>query len=317
MSLKIIPCMDSQLSFTGVPGDPYFDHLDVHTDLVRDYLEFATCYVPEAGIVADIGANIGLTTVLLAHLRPDTQIIAFEASPINAAELQRNIDLNHCKNVTAIAEAVGDTAGHLHFFHALNGAESRIATEAHLKQGAMNTISIPVTPFDAAFARQNLKRLDLVKIDVEGFEIEALRGMDSSLQQYKPIAFMEFNSWTTMSVANRNPRELMEAFRARFKTVYAVGKNPSVFTIKQLATDEDVFWFLHDNVVKHGCVNDLIGVPEGRMLAVQDIGIKRWATEQKRRVALNTVLQELNAIKASTSWRITAPLRRLARWLRR
>ena len=111
---------------------------------------------------------------------------------------------------------------------------------------------MPVYTIDAMFADA---AIDLIKIDVEGFEIDVLRGAEMTLARCKPLVFVEFNAWTLMAIRNINPREFLDYIGARFPFVYRYGQDGALM---QLGTAEERISFLADNVIHHGCVDDLI-----------------------------------------------------------
>lgn len=118
-------------------------------------------------VVVDVGAFIGLYTIALAkRVGSRGAVIAFEPDPTNFAWLQRHVALNHVEpTVTLLCAAVADRAGEAGFLSRHN--------ESHLGSVQDGGLTVPVTTLDEAFPRQ---RVDLLKVDVEGYEEQVLRG---------------------------------------------------------------------------------------------------------------------------------------------
>lgn len=113
---------------------------------------------------------------------------------------------------------------------------------------------VSVRTIDEIAAAANLTRLDLIKIDVEGFEMSVLAGAKRVLGQFRPLIFMEFNSFTLLAYGNVSPRAAIEQLVAEFSEVYCF-KDGKPELIK---TKNDILGFLHENLVRHGCIDDLL-----------------------------------------------------------
>lgn len=136
-------------------------------------------------VVCDVGANVGVTTVIFAEqVGPGGRVLAFEPDPFNAAVLRRHVDhhrlQNRLQNVLLFEMGIGDGPGNRHLrINRTNRADSRV-----LPAGAIVTsdaMTIPCESLDAMLARLHVDQVDLVKIDVQGFEPFVLRGMRNTL----------------------------------------------------------------------------------------------------------------------------------------
>lgn len=113
---------------------------------------------------------------------------------------------------------------------------------------------VQVSTVDRVLAEQGLARLDLIKIDVEGFEAEVLMGAERTLATLKPLVYLEFNSFTLIAYGDRNPRHFLEDLLGRFPFVYRFEAGAP----RRIQGAADVLEFIHDNLVKRGCVDDLL-----------------------------------------------------------
>lgn len=134
--------------------------------------------------VIDVGANVGLFTVLLAwQTGPTGRVLAYEADEDNVALLTENVALNYLSSWVDVHDhAVGQSVGRAEFFSTsrfrgnsslIEPGEGYAALSAGLDTTTVRTVD--VAPLDSLIGR--VARIDLVKIDVEGAEYLVLRGM--------------------------------------------------------------------------------------------------------------------------------------------
>lgn len=135
----------------------------------------------EKDVFIDIGANIGTFTLLAASER-GVKTVAAEPLPETFKHLQANIKLNDVESlVDAYNIGLGADSGLLKFTNN-RGAVNHVATE-----GEMNTLDVQVLKYDDWIKEEGLK---IVKIDVEGFETEVIKGMQSSLIRNDILALL-------------------------------------------------------------------------------------------------------------------------------
>lgn len=152
------------------------------------------------GVVAiDAGANIGVHSVEWARLmRGWGSVIAIEAQERVFYALAGNLTLQNCFNARALWAALGDEVGELSFPEPDYCAQAsfgsfelrpRVGTEfiGQPMDYGKPTSTVKVVTIDSL----GLDRLDLLKIDVEGMESEALKGAADTIQRCKPILFVE------------------------------------------------------------------------------------------------------------------------------
>lgn len=127
-------------------------------------------YIKKGDVVLDIGANIGFYTRILSALAGDTgKVYAFEPDPTNFSHLQKNA--GHLKNVVLIRKAVSDQTGKINLYHSdlLNVDHKTYATEDFSSQSEIDSVK-------ADDAIEN-KKVDFIKIDIQGYEHFAFQGM--------------------------------------------------------------------------------------------------------------------------------------------
>jgi len=130
-------------------------------------------------VVVDAGAFTGDYTVFAAKkVGPKGKVIAFEPDSKNREILRKNLEVEKIKNVIIIPRGLWNKESFLKF-NSSNGLHSNI-------QGLTGNISIPVSKLDNEIKKLKIKRLDFIKMDIEGAEIEALMGSLKTLKEFHP-----------------------------------------------------------------------------------------------------------------------------------
>lgn len=150
-----------------------------------DLTEFVRTRLREGDVFVDVGANIGYFTLLASKLvGPAGKVIAIEASPRIFAKLRANLERNHATNVDARNLAASDRRGSVKVYFA---SDSNIGeTSIGEKQGSHFEAEVPADSLDSLLTSQDLSRVRLVKIDVEGAEWLVLSGMGNLLRNGHP-----------------------------------------------------------------------------------------------------------------------------------
>ncbi len=125
-------------------------------------------------VFVDIGANIGTYSLFVAEQCSDNaRIVSFEPHPRTFAKLSYNIRANGYSSIEPINEGVGSERGQLRL-HTSGG--TNIGTASILAEAidSKHHVEIKVAPLCETLAQRNIERIDLLKIDIEGFEDRAL-----------------------------------------------------------------------------------------------------------------------------------------------
>jgi FkbM family methyltransferase len=139
--------------------------------------EFLASHVRPGDLSLNVGANVGAYVLQLAHWsRPDGRIIAFEPNPAAAELLDRHLRFNDLAGrVEVVRFAVGAERGTAVLYAAGADGRARLDEPNPELAGHAKPVSVPVTTIDS-FCRERGLRPDWIIIDIEGFEITALRG---------------------------------------------------------------------------------------------------------------------------------------------
>lgn len=145
----------------------------------------------KATVILDIGANIGTTSLYFASLNPSAKIIGFEPHPDNYARALENFRLNQFKNIQLKNIGLGSQKTELKLYevNTHNPGMNRIlahATDLPYKL-------VKVEKLDTVVEQENLLQIDFIKLDVEGYEYEVLRGGQAAISRFKPVLFIELD----------------------------------------------------------------------------------------------------------------------------
>ena len=181
-------------------------------------------------MVIDLGANIGFYSELFGELVRDRgKVLCFEPVPLNFNLLQTNVA--HLSWVECYHLAVGKK----------NEIKNIIFSESNLQKSTLlennnlentQSLKIEVVKVDDFITKHGLKRVDFIKCDVEGYELEALQGMNALLKRFKPKLSIEI----TLEMDKRNElfKYLQSCGYSHFKkieksfpTIYPKFKVPS------------------------------------------------------------------------------------------
>lgn len=140
----------------------------------------------EGESIVDMGAHIGIFTVKAAKAVGDGgRVIAIEPQVDNLRFLQRNIEANELKNVIIVPKAVNSKKGKSKLY--LSG---RTWSHSLLPQelGSSEFAEIEVDTLDNILRELGVKKVDFMKMNIEGAEVEALKGMDEIVRSIKRVA---------------------------------------------------------------------------------------------------------------------------------
>lgn len=146
-------------------------------------------------VFMDVGANVGLFSLLAAHaLVPNGKVAAFEASPKIFSYLERNAQKNPSPNLNLFHRAVtARSEQEMHFFDApeAKSGMGSLANRFSSRAAVVRSITL-----DDAAEELDLPKVDVIKVDVEGFELGVFQGAQRLLSMTPaPIVFFEFNDW--------------------------------------------------------------------------------------------------------------------------
>jgi FkbM family methyltransferase len=171
--------------------DPATDigmHLLVNGSFEEEAIVQCARYIRADGMVIDVGANIGLHALRFADFAKAGKVICFEPARSTFAYLLQNVQ--DVPNVVPLNVALSDSNGLQNFFVAADNAFSGLKDTRRkpiLRQEAVACFAGDAILLPLAQGH----RVDLVKIDVEGLEMQVLRGMKDFIARHRPVIFCE------------------------------------------------------------------------------------------------------------------------------
>jgi FkbM family methyltransferase len=171
--------------------------LGTSTNLVANGERWLIEYVaPRSQFFIDVGANVGNWSREFATRMPGiARGIAFEPSPVTAAELRRR--LADYAGIEIAECAISDRSGKATFYAETNCGETSSLIQSHSRINA-KPLSVRLSTLDAEISDRKIASVDFLKIDAEGFDCHVLRGSEDSLNNQKiDVIQFEYNSpWT-------------------------------------------------------------------------------------------------------------------------
>ena len=180
----------------------------------------AALFIKPGMTVYDVGGNIGYTTIIFAlAVGPAGRVFYFEALAANVDRAIRNLQLNRLHDrvrVThaAVVDKSGETVFITHESHAMGKASGSGGRPLSPKE----ILRVPALSLDDFIYQQGNSPPDLVKMDIEGGELLCLPGMSRTLEEARPIVFLEMHGEKAAARA-------WETFSSAGYQLYRMGKN--------------------------------------------------------------------------------------------
>jgi FkbM family methyltransferase len=158
-------------------------------------------HVSPGSTVYDVGANIGFFTLVAARLAgPSGAVEAFEPLPDAVAGLQRHVAMNDARTVTVHEAAVGAHSGRAQLMAVQEGSWSHLAQRGR-HPDTQDVLEVAIVTIDDLVAAGR-RAPDVVKIDVEGAEIDVLEGMAKTIRAHSPVIICELHGSNAEFVAH-------------------------------------------------------------------------------------------------------------------
>lgn len=184
--------------------------------------------------VVDAGACYGLYTVMAARrVGLAGLVIAFEPALETYQVLLKNVRLNKLQNVIPVRCALGSHTGRALLRHYADPSRSSLG----LDSGCLRSEPVDVVPLDEALDQLGIRRLDVIKVDVEGAETLVLEGAWASVQRFRPLMLIEVHTHSSRLIG-RDSAALLRMFSelgyAAFQVSGSTGRLESVHRAAQL-----------------------------------------------------------------------------------
>jgi len=150
-------------------------------------LNLVSANLPDSSVFFDIGANVGLYSLSIAHQGRGVEIHAFEPVPDTVLDFKDNLSRNGLDDRIILNQlAVADADGLVYItsdYHSSNYLTDPESTQ--------NKLEVRCTKVDTYVRDKCIQRIDFLKVDVEGKELSVLKGAEESLKRFRPIVLAE------------------------------------------------------------------------------------------------------------------------------
>jgi len=184
-AVRLSDCRHGRMLY--FPNDTYVGvSLDKYGEYVEEEIEFLLRGIPEGACIVEVGANIGACTVPLAkRVGQRGCVIAFEPQRILHTILCGNVAINNRWNVFAECIAIGDKNGTVF-----------VPSVDYTQNGNFGGVELSETPTPNPVPIHRLDDLDIpgcymLKIDVEGMELDVLKGAEQVIAKFRPLIYCE------------------------------------------------------------------------------------------------------------------------------
>jgi FkbM family methyltransferase len=181
--------------------EPIGFHLLINSAYEPEVQDLLLSKLHPGDVFIDVGANIGTFTIPAARrVGSSGRVVAIEASPEIFNNLKKNVAVNDVSNVELICAAAGASNDNSEFYPA---PIDHFGMGSRAPQFNAAAISVPGVTLDSLVERLKLPSVDLIKIDVEGFELDVLKGASGLIESERPpLIIFEFCDWAEARMRN-------------------------------------------------------------------------------------------------------------------
>jgi FkbM family methyltransferase len=201
--LPMLPNLDGKIHIRLLPREHITRRLLFGGFYEYDVEYFLRSYLRPGMVVIDGGANVGVISLISGNrVQPSGQVHSFEPLPATFAILKENVISNRMENIIyvnrlALANrsdriaCLDSVPYHSHLTSIKAKGKDQIKGTAELRFEEVETITL-----DEYIVKRDIKRVDLLKLDIEGCEFGAVKGARELINRYSPVVICEFNDFT-------------------------------------------------------------------------------------------------------------------------
>jgi FkbM family methyltransferase len=188
---------------------------------------------PEMTFV-DVGANQGEYSLFAAKRLSKGTVMAFEPLASIREVFEENIRLNGFNNIQVFDCGLSDKNGSLDF-HEIEGPDEGLGTLYLGDKKSKSVIRIPLRSLDEIVQELSIPKIDFIKLDIEGGELNALKGSVETIRKYKPVIMIEIND-ATYKAAGYSTADIENLFTTMKYEPYEIGKRGRLIKCSSLPT---------------------------------------------------------------------------------
>lgn len=177
-------------------------------DYEKNEIDFLYNFLKNGDTFIDIGGNIGLFSLNASKLVGNSgKVYAFEAFSENFRQFNNNVKINDFKNIVLEHLAISNQQKTIEILY--NEAHQNVGMASSYLQNFTSKEEIKAISLDEYVREKKISKIDLIKIDIEGGEFDAIKGMKNVLENYNPKIILEVNT-LTLEYSNHTEQELLD-----------------------------------------------------------------------------------------------------------
>ena len=201
-------------------------------------------------VIIDIGANVGYYTVELAKLLDTSgKLLSFEPVEASFSQLKKNVELNHLeKNVRTFQIGLSNSISEARIFlPRISGSSAASLRNLHPEEKSESQI-IKISTLDEVIDSLGITDCNLIKIDVEGGELQVIEGGIETISKFKPIIFAELlRKWS--KAFSYNPNNVLLLLHKLGYSCWGVSGELRQISIFEETDIETNFLFIHQDAL--------------------------------------------------------------------
>lgn len=245
------------LSLSGYKNEKYFmsHQNDKLVDL--DLLSLAKTSIKPGTTVLDVGANIGYFSIVMSQIVGRRGVVhAFEPYKETVKILKHNLSQNKINNVHIYEFGVGSSTHVAHISFPEDHLGGAFVSDSYkIKTGKYSTEEIRIQMLDEIYKEIGIDSCRFMKVDIEGYETEFLKGATNFIQEMKPIAIIEANHWCLNAFNRQSLPDYIEEVKKHFPIVYAFDQE----NFLDLSNDRQLHKFYQENILHNKFMNLFCG----------------------------------------------------------
>lgn len=224
-------------------GIRYEIHLNDYNDWLlffginNQHKENIYAKIKDGDLVLDVGVNIGEVLLNIAKVNPNGEIHGFEPAKSTFEKLNKNISLNPYSNINIHQIALSDKIETV--YYEVKEGHSGGTMMSKEKKDKLNHFLEALT-LDEFVSRNSIKKIDFIKVDIEGFEMNFLKGAEKTLQSFRPSIFMEVDQ-SKLTRQNSSAKELLGKLQSFGYNLYHAETNQEIVLDSDIPAHFDVF----------------------------------------------------------------------------
>jgi FkbM family methyltransferase len=277
--------------YTLTSDDNYLRH--IQNCFEPEMVKLLRTVARDSEVILDVGANIGCTALLFGEL--SKKVYAFEPSQLTFKFLEKNILNSNLKNIFPQNMGLGAELGEYPLTYAPSDRSGAFVSNKTQASAGHTVEKIIIRQMDEVLDSLNISRVDFIKIDVEGFEGEVLRGAKQTLANNKPTVILELNHWC-LNLQRTSVPDFFDLLRSMFPILLAVD-GPNYLN---LYDESETYVVMNQNILHMRFPNIVAAFDEHRLDEFKALYRHHFEVEQS---VLNAQ-QSVQRTAAGAGWRV-------------